>query len=195
MGGGKGKAKETTSYNEYQAAMNNVAAKNPLQEKRTAYLTKLFDFYTGASGPVDIRNTPDGGMGMSLYNNARQAKDAGRVGKGLSYTDGGGAAGDGYNPNFAAALQEENNLEKDINAAGMLENYTADRYNSVMNEVEGDVDRTFNQKSAIAGMRGDAYKTEAHRPKQIPWWQSLLGGVSNAASSYLSGGMAAGSNG
>lgn len=189
MGSNKGKQQETSSYNNYNTAMNNVEKKDPLQEKRTAYLTKMFDFYTGASGPVDLRNAPDGGMGMSLYNNAKQSHDAGRVGKGLSYTDGNGAGG-GYNANFAQQLEAENAIDKDINAAGMLENYHADRYNSTMNEVEGDIDRSFNQRSAIAGMRGDAYKVEANRPKATPWWQSLLGGAAGVASSYVSGGLA-----
>lgn len=189
MGSGKGKQQETQSYNNYQQAMNTAATPDPLQQKRTAYLSKLFDFYTGASGPIDLRNTPDGGMGMSLFNNAKQAQDAGRVGKGLSYTDGNGANG-GYNANFAKQLEEENALSKDIEAAGMLENYHADRYNSTMNEVEGDIDRNFSQKQAIADMRGNAYKTEVNRPKATPWWQSLLGGAMGAATSYVSGGLA-----
>lgn len=191
MGSGKGKQQETQSYNNYNNAMTAAAAQDPLQQKRTAYLTKLFDFYTGASGPIDLRNAPDGGMGMSLYNNAKQAHDAGRVGKGLSYTDGNGANG-GYNANFAKQLEEENALEKDIQSAGMLENYHADRYNSTMNEVEGDIDRSFNRKKQVADMYGQAYSTEVNRPKSTPWWQSLLGGATSVATGWATGGFSLG---
>lgn len=182
-----GKQKPVDAQREaFNASMANVEKKNPLEEKRTAYLTKLFDFYHPTDGKaIDLRSTPDGGMGTAFYTEAKANHDAGRVGTGLSYTDG---ASGGYNANFAKQLAEEKALDKDINAAGQLENYHTNLYNRTTAEVEGDVDRDFNRRTTIAGLRSDAYKTEANLQAQKDakpkWWESLLNGGLQVAAAW-----------
>ena len=188
MGSDKGrKQQETTDRTNVTNAITAATTPSPLQNKQTDYLSKLYDFFTGSSGkPIDIRDTPDGGLGMSFYNAAKSAFDNGRVGKGLSYTD--GNAADGYNANFGKQIEEENALDKQINASGQLENYTTDLRNNTMNAVNSDIDRTYGQKRDAVGMHQAMYQTDLSRPKEQPWWQSLLGGVAQVGAGWASNG-------
>lgn len=151
--GGKGK-QEQNQYGQYaqqqqQQAQNQfLAAQKPdeFETLQREYLKGLWDWRTGKKGPVDVRNMPDGGLGISLFNEGKQSRDAGRIGRGLA------TLADGANPNFAAALDKETQLERDLNSAGMLENYVGETMGNLDNRMMGLANIGNSRSMGLAGL-------------------------------------------
>lgn len=97
-------------------AVDTASKPDPITQRITDKATALDDWESGKSGPIDVRNMPGGGAQIALYDAARQSTDAGRVGTGVN------SMGDGVNANFAASLDKENTMDRDLAAKGMLEN-------------------------------------------------------------------------
>lgn len=149
---GKGDDKKNQNYfmqlaNQQQpvaaAAVQTASKPGPLEQQLIDYNTNLYNWRTGKSGPIDVRNMPGADVSIGLYNDAKTAHDAGRIGKGL------GTLTEGANPNFAASLDKQNELERHLYAAG---------------ELEGNVNRTLDQNTA---MMGGLAQTEGNRSMQI----------------------------
>jgi hypothetical protein len=85
-------------------------------EQRRDYITKLWDWRDEKDGPLDVRNFPDK-TGMALYTDAKRVTDEGRVGKGY------GTLSDGANPNYVASLDKENEMTRNLEASGRLEDF------------------------------------------------------------------------
>lgn len=106
--------------NAAQAAANTAIAKaetpDPLEQRRRDFVTSILDWREGKKGPLDVMKFPDQ-TAIALYNNAKAVHDAGRVGKGY------GSLADGVNPNYAAALDKENEMDRQQAASGELENF------------------------------------------------------------------------
>jgi hypothetical protein len=99
------------------AAEKTAATPDPMEQRRRDYLMSVDDWRTGKSGPIDVRNLPGGGVGMSLRQEAMKSHDAGRLGRGLA------TLSDGASPSYSADLDKEMQLERDLAGAGALEDY------------------------------------------------------------------------
>lgn len=167
-----------------------AAVPDPLETRRRDYITSVDDWRMGKSGPIDVRNMPGGGVGMSLFNDAKRSRDAGRIGRGLATISA------GANPNFAAALDKETQLERDLAASGALENDVNDRLGDVDAEMLGLANvgntramRLADMAQSVYGRADDAYTKLRDKPKPPSFLkQFALGLASNA--SYSKGAFA-----
>lgn len=120
MASSKGRKEENALKQAALQSQTKAETPDPAEQAVREATMNRFNWAQGKNGPIDVRNMPGGGVGMSLFKDAKMARDAGRVGTGL------GTLSDGANPNFTAALDKENQLERDLNASGMLEGYVED---------------------------------------------------------------------
>lgn len=190
MGGGGGRdrreedrlrAAAEAAHREAEEARRVASTPDPLEERRRTYLTNFDKWRMGESGPIDVRNMPGAGLGISLFNEAKQSRDAGRLGRGLA------TLADGANPNFATALDKEMQMERDVNASGQLEDYVAGANEDVDREMLG-VAQMGNQRrmtlaelaSSLARGASSDYTSWLSRPKQPGFLKSLaLGALGN----------------
>lgn len=163
------------------AAITAASQPDELEQRKRDYIKRLLNWRDGTGGPPDIREFPDKAP-VALYNDAKQAHDAGRVGKGY------GTLTSGANPNYAASLDKEMGLERDVNASADLENYVGGELNAADVEA-GNLANAGNQRNmAIAGMRNsnsqadlDRYLAWLTRPKQPSFLNQLAVGVASGA--------------
>jgi hypothetical protein len=147
---------------------------DPLEDAQRARVQALEAWRSGTNGPPDVRNMPDQ-VGISLYKQARETTDAGRIGRGLN------TLGEGANPNFTAALDKEDELERNLNASGQLEGYVSDRLDDLDAKELGLSARSDARRSAAADRAAQAYQAYVNRPRQPSFLKQLaLGAISNA---------------
>jgi hypothetical protein len=163
---------------------------------RQAQVQSFQDWSSGKSGPIDVRNMPGAGPALDLYTQARASHDAGRIGRGF------GTMAAGTNPNYVASLEKENQLERDLSAAGALEGNVNQAV--AQNTGEGyNLSNMLNtQNMGIAGIQtgregssSDRYLNFLERPRPPSFLKQLalqaVGGASQMASAYLTGGLSA----
>jgi hypothetical protein len=172
------------------AAIEKASAPTAFQLGEEAKVNKFQDWVSGKAGPIDVRNMPGGGVPLDLYTQARQAHDAGRIGRGFGTMSG------GANPNYAAQLGQQSQLERDLAAAGGLEQNVNQAV--AANTGEGyNLANMFNtQNMNIAGMQtgreqnsADRYLNFLQRPRQPSFLKQLalagVGGASAMGAAYL----------
>ena len=71
--GGSGRQQEDALLARAQAAQATAAQPDPIAQRQQAETTALDDFFSGKSGPIDVRNMPYGGAAISAYNDAKKA--------------------------------------------------------------------------------------------------------------------------
>lgn len=194
MGSG-GKGRDQQQQNQFQQfaqqqqqqAQNQfVQAKEPdeFEKLQREYLKGLWDWRTGKKGPLDVRNLPDAAP-LALFNEAKQSRDAGRIGRGLA------TLADGANPNFAVALDKENQLERDLSASGALEGNVDDLIGGLDSKMLGIAqignDRAFGLANLARGLASDAYGNyfnwlNYQNNKKPGFLSSLLGGLAGGLS-------------
>jgi len=177
-----------------QESITKAAVVDPFVESRKSDVMTFQDWATGKAGPIDVRNRPGGAYALDLYQQARQASDAGRIGRGFNTMGGGG------NPNYAAKLGAQNQLERDLAAAGALEGNVNRAIDANTAEGYNLAGITGAQNMSIANMQSgreesgsDRYLNFLQRPRQPSFMQQLaltaVGGAGQAASAYLTGGI------
>ena len=97
-------------------AIGKAAAAGEIEQRRRDYAINLDKWRMGELGPLDVRNMPGADADLALYNDALKVNDAGRMGRGTLSMSG------NVNPNFAAALGKEQEMERHKMASGALEN-------------------------------------------------------------------------
>lgn len=165
------------------AAVTIAAAPDPLEERRRARVLAIDKWDTGESGPKDIRNLPGGDTSIALFNAAKQAHDAGRIGRGY------GTLSDGANPTYVASLDKEMGLERDLAASGALEDNVNSTLEGNKAEMYGLSEIGNSRNMGIAGLRSsadqaaqDRYTQFLMRPKQPSFLKQLaLAGISGAS--------------
>jgi hypothetical protein len=171
-------------------AITKAAAPNPFQEAREKQVLDFQDWVSGKKGPIDVRNMPGGAVPLDLYTQARQARDANRIGRGF------GTMTSSANPNYVAKLEKENQLERDLAASGSLEQNVNQA--TAANTGEGyDLSNMYNtQNMQVANMQtgreqsaGDRYIQFLQRPQQPSFLKQLalaaVGGASQMGAAYL----------
>jgi hypothetical protein len=166
-----------------KAAEDKAATPDPMEARRRDYIGKLDDWRMGKDGPIDVLNMPGGGVGMSLFREAKSARDSGRIGRGMA------TLSDGANPNFAASLGQEMDLERGINASGALEDHVDTTLAGVDGEMYGLAGMGNSRNMNIAQMDQNAYQNAQGnfmqylmRPKQPSFLKQLALGLAGSAS-------------
>ena len=180
---GKKKSKPADVYRPQMEAAN-VAAQPiaPQVQKVDEYTNKLWDMYSGKT-PFELSAMPNANALTTLYKSAKQMGDRGRVGRGLNY-------GEGANPNQIAAIREQDDLERDQQARGDLEERVADTFSSLPQQMlalgginQDSRDKAFSRTAQMYGM-------EINKPKKPAWWEQLLSGATQVAAGWASSGFA-----
>lgn len=186
----------TTATTKATAATDEAAKADPLEERRRKFVLDFDKWQSGESGPIDVRNMPGHDVAIGLYNDAKTSRDAGRVGRGLA------SLSSNANPNFAASLDKEMDLERGINASGMLENTVDDAITDNKAELTGLYTTANNRRLSAAGLYQGAanaannnyysYLSYLNSRKPSFLKQLALGGIGGAAgqlsAGFLSGG-------
>lgn len=155
-------------------ALNTAAQPDALEARQRDHALALDKWSRGESGPIDVRNMPDGGVNMGLFNDATQVHDAGRVGRGV------GSMSGTANPNFVASLNKENEMERHKMASGLLEQNVQGEL-AANNAQMTDLSQMANARNMnVAGMRENRYGQERGnelryllRPKQPNFFKQL----------------------
>ena len=188
MGGGNGREESglraRAEAAEAEAARTRAAAAvpDPIESDRRKRAMALQAWRSGEAGPIDVRNMPGGAVPMGLFNDAKQARDEGRIGRGY------GMLNDGANPNFAAALGKEMDLERSLAASGALEN-NVDQTLGALDEELGDLTGIGNSRSqylaqlarAAAGDANDRLSQFRQNKKPSFLKQLALGAIGNVS--------------
>lgn len=168
-------------------AEKKVTEIDPFEQMQRDFTMKLWNWREGKdeqgnAQPLDLRKMPGGQVPIALYNDARVSKDAGRVGKGYA------TLGDGANPNFSRALDEELQFERDQEASGALENYVGGTLGALDDKMTGLSRSSDNRDIAGAqiasGNSRDAYSNffNYRQTKQPSFLKSLALGLASGAS-------------
>lgn len=174
MSGGKGREQESALSREATQSTAAAAAPDPLEELEREKVLKLFNWSTGKSGPMDVRAMPDD-VAVPLYKAAREKHDAGRIGKGLAYSE-------NANPNFAAALDKEGDLERDLNASGLLEGHVDDVLGGLDARLMGLAGMGNSRRGAAADRANERYTSFLHRPQRPSFLSQLALGLAGGVS-------------
>lgn len=183
------KAKPVDTYRvAADTAANTAAAVSPQEAKVNEYTSKLWDIYTGKE-KFELSKLPNSNVLMPLYDAAKDKSDRGRVGKGLAY-------GDDANPNLIASIDEQNQNEREIAAAGQLEGRVADTFAGLEGKMMGlgqsDQSRRDNDFSRRFSIYDREAQAQAQRDAKPKWWQSLLGGAASVGAGWASSGFKTG---
>lgn len=171
MGSSKGKQQETNMLTQAQGAVAKVAEPSDESKRLTKNALAWDDWFNGPS--PNIHDIPDQAA-ISLYNNAKQTHDAGRVGKGI------GSFSDGANPNYAVALDKENELERGLAASGALENFVTGKRNALDAQLMGLSSASDARDSAAAGDYTSLYNAYLNRPQRPSFASQLALGLIGA---------------
>lgn len=167
-------------------AIDRASAEDEALREMRAYWKSIIDWDTGkmidpATGqpkPINVRDLPGSGADISLFENAKGVKDAGRVGRGF------GTVGDNVNPAFTAALDKEMENERSIAASGMLEDVVQNKVADARGGLTG-IGMHGDQRNAnVAGLRSNLYSTYLNRPRNPSLLSQFLGGASQAFSGF-----------
>lgn len=182
--GKKERAEESRLKAEATAAAKKAAEVDPFEAEQRARLRALADWESGKSGPIDVRNMPGSGVGMALFADAKKARDAGRVGRGLATLE------SGTNPAFATALDKEMGLERDLAASAGLDNYVQGKLAGLDERMLGLAGSASERAFRLAQMADSRFNNFLNRPAKPPsFLKSLaLGGLqagTQLATSFL----------
>lgn len=173
MSKNKGRQQENAMLASAQASSAAAAAESATERRIREPAEELDDWEMGKKGPVDVRNMPGSNVAMSLFQNAKQSRDAGRMGRGLAY-------GENSNGSFAKAIDSEMQLERDVNASGHLEDYVTDKLAAKDQALYGVAAMGNARRAGGANRDMQLYSSFLGRPKETPAWkQFLLGAMSN----------------
>jgi hypothetical protein len=187
MGGDNGRrerelrAEADRARAEATTARQQVETPDEFEVARRNRARAMEQWRSGLLGPVDVRNMPGGQVAMGLFKDSIQARDAGRIGRGL------GTLNDGANPAFSAALGKELDAERHLQAAGQLEG----NVEQAMAQHDADTNQLAqvgnNRRSLIAQLAAEAGRAAAerlsqHRATARPSFlqQMALGALGNA---------------
>lgn len=176
------RAAAATAQTKSDAAVEVAGKADPLEERRRARVLAIDKWDLGESGPKDIRNLPGADTSIALFEDAKLAHDAGRIGRGYA------TMSDGANPNYAASLDKEMGLQRDLEASGALEGRVNDTLEGNKAELYGLSSMADTRNMGIAGLRSsadqaaqDRYLQYLMRPKQPSFLKQLaLAGVGAA---------------
>jgi hypothetical protein len=184
----KGREQESALSKEAAVATEAAGKADPLEDLERDKVTRLYNWATGKSGPVDVRAMPDD-VAVPLYQAAKEKHDAGRIGKGLAFSE-------NANPNFAAALDKEGDLERDLNASGMLEGHVDDVLGNLDARLMGLASMGNSRRGAAADRANERYTSFLNRPARPSFLSQLalsaVGGLSANAGLFGGGGGGAG---
>ncbi|MEQ1763840.1 MAG: hypothetical protein ABL984_11935 [Pyrinomonadaceae bacterium] len=170
-----------------EAAATAAETISPQEQEYNAFQQKLWDMYSGKT-PFDLAKMPNAGIVMPMYEQAKARSDRGRIGKGLAY--GGKPGEEGYNANLIGAIDEQNQSERERDAAGAVEQQVSDTFAGLPGRYLGvgqaDQDRRDSNYNRYAQM----YGMEINKPKKPKWWESLLGGAAQVGAGWASSGFA-----
>lgn len=177
------KSNQADIYRPRMEAAATAAEKiSPFEKEVNDYNMKLWNMYTGKD-TFDLSKMPNSNALLTMYDGAKKQSDRGRIGRGLAY--GGGPGQEGYNANLIAAMDQQNQDERERDAAGALEQRVADTFAGIGGRIaaagESDQNRRNNNFSRWAQM----YGMEVNKPKKPAWWESLINGGVNAAMSFI----------
>lgn len=136
-------------------AIATAAKPDDLEARQRANVLALDDWEHSAA--PNVRDMPGAGLNIALFNDAKAAHDAGRVGRGY------GSMSDGANPNFTASLEKENQMERDLNASGALEGRVSEALASKDARMMGLTSVANSRNMNIAGMREGRYESDQDR--------------------------------
>lgn len=169
----------------YRPQMEQAAAAaapvSPFTAEVEKYNQGLWDMYTGKT-KFDLSKMPNANALMPMYDQAKARSDQGRIGKGLQY--GGGPGAQGYNANLIASMDEQNQSERERDAAGQLEQRVADTFSGIGGKMAGMGDAEQQRRNDIWDRYQKQYGREINRPKQTPWWQTALAGGLGVAGAF-----------
>lgn len=179
-GGKKDRAEESRLKTEATAAAAKAAEVDPFEAEQRARVKALADWESGKSGPIDVRNMPGSGVGMSLFAEAKKARDSGRVGRGLATLE------SGANPAFATALDREGQLERDLAASAGLEDYVSGRLAGLDERMLGLAGTSAERAFRLASLADSRYANYLNRPAKPPSFLKALalGGLSAAGNAF-----------
>jgi hypothetical protein len=150
--------------------------------------------YSGKT-PFDLAKMPNANALMPMYQQAKARSDRGRIGKGLSY---GGGPNGGYNANLVAAVDQQNQDERERDAAGQLEQNVANTFQGVPGAMlaagqsdQGRRDANWQRYMQMWGTQGGwDQQTAMAKAMQPKWWQTALQGGLGALGSWAGAGFA-----
>ena len=174
----KKKANPADTYRPQMEAANTAAtATAPQVQKVDEYTSKLWDMYTGKE-TFDINKMPNASAMTSLYKNATEQTDKNRMGRGLLLGDGGNSA-------QIDAIREQDDIERQMNAKGELENRVAETFSGLPERMLqlGGINQE-NRNNAY-GRTAQMYGMEINKPQQRKWWETLLGAGATVAAAAL----------
>lgn len=168
-----------------EQAAAQAATVSPFTKEVEDYNMKLWDMYTGKT-KFDLSKMPNKNALLPMYEQAKARSDRGRIGKGLAY----GGGRDGYNANLIASIDEQNQQERERDAAGELEQYVADTFAGIGGRMAGMGDAEYARRSDKFNRYAQMYGMEVNKPKKPKWWESALSGGLGALGSWASSGFA-----
>lgn len=192
MGQKKAKQEPAQIYQQQmQTAATAAEAVSPQEKEYNEYTQKLWDMYTSKT-KFDLSKMPNANALMPMYEQAKARSDRGRIGKGLSY--GGGPGAEGYNANLIAGIDEQNQSERERDAAGMIEERVADSFSGMPGRMLGIGQSDQNRRNANWGRYSNMYGTEAQiaaqKAAKPKWWESLISGGLGAVGQWAGAGFA-----
>lgn len=171
--GSKKKGQKEDNYDALLASSQAASAPSAQQQQVDALNQKKWDMLTGKTvfNPKDL---PDYNIFSSLYDDARQKHDEGRVGKGLIYS--GGKGGEGYNANLMNSIDQQNQEERDLEARAAKEQWISDEFGGLEGKMlaSGQADQALRNNNYLR--QRDIYGYYLQKKAQPKWWESLLGG-------------------
>lgn len=188
--GGKKKDPADVYRPQMEQAAADAKAISPFEQEYNDYNMKLWNMYTGKE-KFDLSKMPNKNALLPMYEQAKARSDRGRIGRGLSYS-GNSPNGErgGYNANLIGAIDEQNQSERERDAAGQLEQYVADSFGGIGGKMLGMGQSEYGRRSDNFNRYSQMYSTEANKPKKPKWWESLLGGGMGALGSWAGAGFA-----
>jgi hypothetical protein len=177
---GKNKAKQPADIYRQQMETANTAAAAPAPQIKQVddYTSKLWDMYTGKEA-FDFNKMPNASAMTTLYKNATEQTDKGRMGRGLML-------GDGSNSAHLDAIAQQDEQERQNNAKGDLENRVADTFSDLPQRMIALGGINQDNRDNAYGRTAQMYGMEVNRPQQKKWWETLLQGAAGTATSAAS---------
>lgn len=124
----------------------------------------------GRLGPIDVRKMPGSGVGISLFENAKAAHDAGRIGQGLAYSE-------NANPSFSKAIDKENELARGLQASGDLENYVTGKEAAADSNLYGSASLENSRESSNSDRAMQVWMKKYERSQRPSAMKSFLLGL------------------
>jgi hypothetical protein len=146
-----------TSRTGADTAITTASQPDEIEARRRAHAIALDKWRNGESGPIDIRDMPGGGVDIGLFNDALKVNDANRIGRGV------GSMSGNANPNFIAAVNKEQELERHKLASGELESNVNNELAANDAEMTGLYQTADARNQAIAGLQEGRYENDQDR--------------------------------